>query len=251
MTPSERWLTLLLRLFGTAAILAIVAVFMPRAWIDQAHQALGFGPFPEGAVPEYLARYTSLFYVWAGIVHWWLSLGVRRYGRAIVGLGILMALSGMAILWIDIQTHMPSWWVLLEGPLTIAMGVVYLVLHFRSQVEVLHAAAAAEAAPEIDDTDADEADASAPATPAAPADRIEDPVSEPVCDERFPAPLTHAGRSATGAAPLATDEAEPPEADESASPGDEALSDAPAAADDETDAETGPEDESPAPGAGF
>jgi len=136
MTRSERWLMVLLRLVGTAGILAIVPVFMPRAWIDWGHQAAGFGPFPDGPVPEYLARCTSMFYVVAGVVQWWFSLDVRRFGRPIAALGIFMLLGGMVLLWIDIQTGMPSWWTVLEGPFSVGLGAVYLVLQFRSRVEV-------------------------------------------------------------------------------------------------------------------
>ena len=136
MTRSERWLMLLLRLVGTAAILAIIPVFMPRMWIDWCHRAVGFGPFPEGPVAEYLARCTSMFYVVAGIIQWWFSLDVRRFGRPIVALGIFMLIGGMVLLWIDIQSGMPPWWTVLEGPLSVGLGAVYLVLHFRSRVEV-------------------------------------------------------------------------------------------------------------------
>ena len=170
MTPSERWLTILLRLVGTAAALAVVAVFMPRQWIDVCHQALGFGPFPEAPVAEYLARSTSWFYVLVGIVQWWLSLDVRRYGRTIVALGIFMLISGMVLLWIDIRAGMPPWWTIMDGPFGVAMGAVYLVLQYRSRVEVCQAAAAgpAEAAPGPSDDESmpAEADGLEPREPA-------------------------------------------------------------------------------------
>lgn len=158
MTRSERWLTILLRVVGTAAALAVVAVFMPRGWIDWCHRALGFGPFPEGSVAEYLARCTSLFYVLAGVVQWWLSLDVRRYGRAIVALGVFMLVSGMVLLWIDIRAGMPPWWTVMEGPFGVAMGAVYLVLQFRSRVEVYQEGAAEGAGPSPEPS-ADEAEA--------------------------------------------------------------------------------------------
>jgi len=147
MTPSERWLMMLLRVVGTAAALAVVAVFMPMGWIDWCHRSLGFGPFPEEPVAEYLARCTSLFYVLVGVVHWWLSLDVRRYGRVIAALGIVMLAAGMVVLWIDIRAGMPPWWTVLDGPFGVAMGAVYLVLQFRSRVEVYQAGEAEETGP--------------------------------------------------------------------------------------------------------
>lgn len=172
MTPSERWLTILLRIVGTAALLAVVAVFMPRDWIGLAHEALGFGPFPDGPVPEYLARNTSWFYVLTGVVQWWLSLDVRRYGRAIVALGVVMLASGMVLLWIDIRAGMPPWWTIGDGPFGVALGAVYLVLQFRSRVEVYQATAEGDAG----ETDAEPADASMEASDAA-ADEPEAPAS--------------------------------------------------------------------------
>jgi hypothetical protein len=127
---------------GTVAGLAVVAVFMPRDWIGLAHKGLGFGPFPDGPVAEYLARSTAWFYVLAGVVQWWLSLDVRRYGRAIVALGVIMLASGMVLLWVDIRVGMPPWWTIGDGPLAVALGAVYLVLQFRSRVEVYQAAEA-------------------------------------------------------------------------------------------------------------
>jgi len=202
MTPSERWLTLLLRLVGTAAALAVVAVFMPRAWIDLAHQALGFGPFPEAPVAEYLARTTSLFYVLTGVVHWWLSLDVRRYGRVIVALGVTMLVAGMVLLWIDIRAGMPAWWTLLDGPFGVAMGAVYLVLQFRSRVEVYQAAAEDEA--ETDDAATEPSDEAAD---------VEDRIGAPVPDESEPEPESNegiAGRGWDDRRPVGDDEEFPP-----------------------------------------
>jgi len=258
MTPSERWLTWLLRLMGTAAILAVVAVFMPRWWMEQAHETLGLGAFPQGPIAEYLARYTSLFYVLAGVVQWWLSLDVRRYGRAIVGAGVLLALSGMAILWIDIQSGMPTWWTVIEAPFTLAVGVAYLVLHFRSQVEVLHAAHEAER-PEPEEAGAEDAVVE-PAPPAAPPEKVEEaePIAPPA-EDRFPAPLAHAGGAGLGSVFRAADESEEPlepgpddTAIDEEAPGTDVPSgpESDAVAPDETPDKTDDEDEPSPPGPG-
>ncbi len=185
MTRSERWLTVLLRVVGTAALLAIVAVFMPRDWIDRAHQALGFGPFPEAPTAEYLARTTSLFYVLAGVVQWWLSLDVRRFGTAIVALGVVMLASGMITLWIDLQAGLPPWWTMMDGPFGVALGTVYLVLQFRSRVEVVRrgaepvgeAAPGAEPPAEVVAEAAGEVVAEAAGAPAEPPDEETEPAT--------------------------------------------------------------------------
>jgi hypothetical protein len=58
-----------------------------------------------------------------------------------------MLVSGMVLLWIDIRAEMPPWWTIMDGPFGVAMGAVYLVLQFRSRVEVCQAAAAEPAEP--------------------------------------------------------------------------------------------------------
>ena len=183
MTPSERWLTILMRVVGTAALFAIVAVFMPRAWIDRCHEVLRFGPLPDGPVVEYLARCTSLAYVLAGVVQWWLSLDVRRYGRAIVGLGVIMLVSGMVLLWIDIVAGMPPWWTVMEGPFGVGMGAVYLILQFRSRVEVLQKQAAAWTA--------------SPPGPAEQEPELEPP-APPAAQDDEPTPADSGGQAARG-----------------------------------------------------
>ena len=44
---------------GGVCLLALVPLWMPRAWIVAGHRWLGWGPFPDGPVAEYLARSVS------------------------------------------------------------------------------------------------------------------------------------------------------------------------------------------------
>jgi len=135
MTPSERRLAILIRIVGTLSALAIVAVFMSRGWIDWCHEMLGLGPFPKAPVAEYLARSTSMFYVVLGVVHWLLSLDVRRYARAITLAGLLMILGGITLVSIDVRTAMPWWWIGGEGPFVVVLGIAYLVLQLKARAE--------------------------------------------------------------------------------------------------------------------
>lgn len=151
MTRSERRLTILLRVVGAANALAIVAVFMPRAWILACHEMLGMGPFPEAPVAEYLARSTSFFYVLLGGVLWWLSLDVRRHGRIIAVLGVVTIASGVILLATDMRAGMPWWWIVGEGPFVVALGVAFLLLQVRARSE---ARAAEEAGPPEEREDA-------------------------------------------------------------------------------------------------
>lgn len=56
---------------------------MPSAWIDAGHRWLGWGPFPDGPVAEYLARSVSALSAFYGGLLLVLSADVRRYAPLI------------------------------------------------------------------------------------------------------------------------------------------------------------------------
>jgi hypothetical protein len=127
MTPETRLKTFL-RLVGAAAMLAAVAVVMPREWMDICHRWLGMGPMPEGPIVEYLARSTSMFYAFFGVVLWMLAADVRRYGRAIALAAVGMMVAGPVMLMIDLRAGLPTWWIAMEGPVDFLFGAVTLGL---------------------------------------------------------------------------------------------------------------------------
>jgi hypothetical protein len=125
---AQRVLRVVLRVIGTASVLAIVAVFMPRVWMAMCHEWLGLGPLPDGPVVEYLARSTSMFYALFGGVLWILSGDVCRHARVIMGVGGAIFGCGAVLLTIDLRAGLPGWWVAMEGPFVMLMGLVYLGL---------------------------------------------------------------------------------------------------------------------------
>jgi hypothetical protein len=133
MNPWQRWLGLFLRVGGVICMTAIVAVFMPRGWIDRCHQALGLGPFPVAPIAEYLARSASLLYAVLGVVLWVLGGGVERSGAAIRGVALGMLLGGPVLLTIDLRSGLPGWWIAMEGPMVVLLGAVILLLQAKSR----------------------------------------------------------------------------------------------------------------------
>jgi len=125
---AQRMLRAMLRVVGSVSALAIVAVFMPRAWMAACHEWLGLGPLPGGPIVEYLARSTSMFYAILGGVQWALSSDVRRYARAIMALGGATLVCGLILLTIDLRAGLPAWWIVAEGPFVMVLGLVNLVL---------------------------------------------------------------------------------------------------------------------------
>jgi len=134
MNASEKRLALFLRALGSVCCLAIVAVFMPRAWMAACHQFLGLGVFPDGPIVEYLARSVSLFYALFGAVLWALGSDVRRWGRTIGILAAVMIGAGLVMLMIDMRAGMPWYWTGAEGPTVVILGVIMIVLRTRADM---------------------------------------------------------------------------------------------------------------------
>ena len=119
----DTWLRLLLRLFGSASLLALGAVVMPTRWMAATHAWLDIGPFPEAPITEYLTRSLSLFYFLIGALLWALSSDLERYRPLVRWVGVASVVGGAVLLGIDVMAALPLWWTLHEGPMAIAFGV--------------------------------------------------------------------------------------------------------------------------------
>jgi hypothetical protein len=111
LAAAEYWLTFLLRLVGGVCLLALVALWMPRAWMDAGHRWLGWGPFPDGPIAEYLARSVSALSGFYGGLLVALSTDVRRYAPLIryqAAAIMLLSASGMVV---GRWAGMPLWFV--------------------------------------------------------------------------------------------------------------------------------------------
>jgi len=128
MRNAERRLKIILRLVGSVMMLALFAVFMRVAWMALIHEWIGLGNFPEGPVIEYLARSVAAFYAVMGGQFWLVSFDVRRHAAVITYLAVIFVIFGVLVLVIDVWLELPMWWSLSEGPLTILVGAVLLVL---------------------------------------------------------------------------------------------------------------------------
>jgi len=128
MTKPERYLKILLRVMAVVTGSAAFAVIMPRVWMDAVHRWIGLGPLPEGVIVDYLARSLSAFYVFLGGLQWIVSCDVRRYRNVIAYLAWAAILFSIVVTVIDLQLGLPLCWTLGEGPPTLALGVIVLVL---------------------------------------------------------------------------------------------------------------------------
>jgi hypothetical protein len=117
-----------LRLIGGLDLLALLAVGAPRWAIALAHEFLGLGPLPEGAIVGYLARSASALYALHGALALFVSFDLERYLPLIRCMALIALLHGAIMLSIDLREGMPLWWTLFEGPSFGAMGALVLLL---------------------------------------------------------------------------------------------------------------------------
>ena len=131
MTKHECFLIILLRVIGTAALTAVVAVVMPYSWMDAIHWSLGLGPMPSEPIVGYLARSTSAFYAIFGGLLWLISFDIRRHRQVLCYLGAATFVFGSALLVIDFVEGLPLHWALFEGPFNAAFGAYFFVVARR------------------------------------------------------------------------------------------------------------------------
>ena len=121
-------LAFVLRLLGYLDMLAAIAVFMPQSWFEVTNQAAGLGVFPKDTLSIYLARTGPSFYVLHGALLVFLSTDVMRYRPVIQFVGWSSIAHAFVLLWIDVISQMPVYWIALEGPGIAAVGTVILLL---------------------------------------------------------------------------------------------------------------------------
>jgi hypothetical protein len=121
----------LLRLAGVTEILAFIAVFMPRSWMEVSHAWLGMGEMVHGPLIMFMVRQASFTYGMHGISLLVLASDVERFRKLIILNGLAYLLAGPVFLWIDYTSGMPWWWTLAD-PLACAFtGAALLLLSPR------------------------------------------------------------------------------------------------------------------------
>jgi len=125
---AEKWLTLLLRLNGALLLLALPTVFLPVSTMNQIHQALGMGEFPDQPIAQYLARSTSALYAVHGAVTLLIAIAPRRHWSLIGPLACLHIFLGAVLFVTDLTAGMPWFWTAVEGIPIALFGCLLLAL---------------------------------------------------------------------------------------------------------------------------
>jgi hypothetical protein len=127
-TWQERLLRILVRWVGGVSLLALVLVFMPHAWMDGIHRALGMGTLPAIPVVGYLTRSLSLFYALMGGLLVFCSFDPAKHREVLYYLAAAFVFFGLMMLGIDYCVGMPNLWRQLEGPYITVFGILLLTL---------------------------------------------------------------------------------------------------------------------------
>jgi hypothetical protein len=130
-TSAIRIVAVVLRCMGALDCCALLAVCLPREWIQSLCVTLTGVSFPAVPVAWYLARSTSLLYALHGAMAVFISYDVPRYWRLIRFLALAAVAHGGLVLAIDVSAGMPGWWSMIEGPCFAVTGLVMLGLMGR------------------------------------------------------------------------------------------------------------------------
>ena len=128
---TARFLIVFLRVSGSVALCAVVAVLMPHHSMNVIHQWLGLGELPDEPIVGYLARSTSAFYALIGALSWIVSFDLGRYRTILLFLGWTGLVMGVALFCVDIVEGMPTYWIAFEGPSYTLFGILILCLARR------------------------------------------------------------------------------------------------------------------------
>ncbi len=127
MSREQRVLALVLRGLGGLDTLALIAVVMPRRWMEAGAAWAGLGALPADPIVGYLVRSTSALYALHGLTVVFVSFDVVRYRPLIRFLAVIAVGHGAVMLGIDLAEGMPLWWRCAEGPAFSATGLVVLL----------------------------------------------------------------------------------------------------------------------------
>jgi len=111
---ADRALVWFLRLTALTLWPAALAVVMPHAWMNLAHQWLGLSDLPEMPMVGYLTRSLSALYAFLGAACWFLSRDVRRYLPLLKFTASMSFFFGATLCAIDVLVEMPALWTLIE-----------------------------------------------------------------------------------------------------------------------------------------
>jgi hypothetical protein len=127
----DKNLVFLLRIVGIVMLTALIFCVCPFSWMQAIHEWMGMGTLPDVPIVRYLTRSLSGIYAYLGGLLCYLSGDIRRYRGPLVFLAITGIFFSIGMIFLDSAAGMPLVWTLSEGPGTLIMSGILLVLLLR------------------------------------------------------------------------------------------------------------------------
>jgi len=128
---THRPLVLLLRCGAVLTGSAVLAMFLPVESMASTHRWLGLGEFPRAPIVDYLARSVAAFYGFHGVLLFLISTDVVRFRPLVWYVAVMNVLLGVTLLAIDVHAGLPAYWIALEGPPVIVIGLLVAFFNWR------------------------------------------------------------------------------------------------------------------------
>jgi hypothetical protein len=125
-------------------ILAFGAVFLPRAWMESIHTAMGLTEMPQGPTFDSVMRQVSFTYGVHGIALWFIAADVRRYRPLMILTAVGYLLAGPVFFVVDLHNGMPWSWIAGNGGSCLLIGALLVGLLWGEQATKSAALAAQE-----------------------------------------------------------------------------------------------------------
>jgi len=124
-------LVALLRIGGVLTGSAFLAMVLPVEWMASTHEWLGLGAFPRTAVVDYLARSVAALYGFHGVLLCIISTDLSRYRPMVWYVAGMNLVFGLMLLVIGVHASLPTWWIVVEGPSVMTLGIIVALLNRR------------------------------------------------------------------------------------------------------------------------
>ena len=132
---TARWMLVwVLRLGGAAMLCALIFVFCPFGWMQAIHTRIGIGELAYTPLLSYLIRTLSAMYASMGAILVFISCDVDRYRDLVRFVAWLSMLGGAGVTALDAILHLPWLWTMTEGPFTVLLGLVLIILATKMPV---------------------------------------------------------------------------------------------------------------------
>lgn len=127
----DKTIVFLLRITGIAMLTALVFCVCPFSWMQAIHERMGLGTLPDIPIVRYLTRSLSGMYAYLGGLLLYLAGDIRRHRGTLLFLSVTGLFFSIGIILLDSAVRMPLFWTIAEGPMTLLLCGIILILLLR------------------------------------------------------------------------------------------------------------------------